>query len=73
MGDKSKIEARRARTGLDIAADRESKPDPVGVRCSFCSRDRGEVLAMFAGPGGIHICNECIALFAQEVAKRQEG
>ena len=71
MSAHSKVIARREQVGRDIASDRE--PAPVGVRCSFCRQRQGEVLAMFAGPGGVHICAECIDLFAQEIAKRRAG
>jgi hypothetical protein len=72
MGDRSKVTARHDQIGRAIAADRESKPGPIGVRCSFCSKRQGEVLAMFEGLGA-HICNECVGLFAEEVAQRREG
>jgi hypothetical protein len=62
MGDRSKV-----------IADQAGKPAPAGVRCSFCRQRQGEVLAMFAGPDGVHICAECIDLFAQEIAKRRAG
>ena len=58
---------------IDIEGERAGTPGQRAARCSFCSKERGEVLAMFAGPVGIYICNECIGLFAEEVAKRQEG
>ena len=73
MSDHSKVIARHERISRDIAADREGKPAPSGVRCSFCRKHQGEVLAMFAGPAGVHICAECVDLFAREMAKRKEA
>lgn len=66
LGDRSKVEARRE----DILTDRA--PESAGVRCSLCSKSQVEVLAMFSGPDDGFICNECIALFVEEVAHRRE-
>ena len=35
---------------------------PQRTRCSFCGKDAREVVRMIAGPGGVHICNECVRL-----------
>jgi ATP-dependent Clp protease ATP-binding subunit ClpX len=35
-------------------------------RCSFCHRDQGQVRRLIAGPDGVFICDECVAL-CQEV------
>ena len=32
------------------------------IRCSFCGKPRAEVGRIIAGPNGVFICNECIAL-----------
>ena len=37
-------------------------PGPLG--CSWCGKDKGSVKSLWAGSGGIHICNECIELMA---------
>ncbi len=31
-------------------------------RCSFCSRDEGEIRRLIAGPEGVFICDECVEL-----------
>ncbi len=31
-------------------------------RCSFCSKPQEKVQRLVAGPGGVYICNECVAL-----------
>ncbi|MBI4568771.1 MAG: ATP-dependent Clp protease ATP-binding subunit ClpX, partial [Planctomycetes bacterium] len=31
-------------------------------RCTFCTKSRGMVDSLIAGPPGIYICSECIAL-----------
>ncbi len=30
------------------------------LRCSFCGKSDEEIEKLAAGPGGIHICNECV-------------
>ena len=42
--------------------------DDSEVRCSFCGRDRTQVLKLVAGPGGAYICDECIELCNDIVA-----
>jgi ATP-dependent Clp protease ATP-binding subunit ClpX len=37
-------------------------PHAASIRCSFCSKAREDVRKVIAGPGGVHICNECIDL-----------
>jgi ATP-dependent Clp protease ATP-binding subunit ClpX len=32
------------------------------VRCNFCNKHRHEVNKLIAGPGGVHICDECVNL-----------
>lgn len=33
--------------------------------CTFCGKDQNEVARLIGGPGGIFICDECIAKIAQ--------
>ncbi len=35
---------------------------PPHYACSFCGRGREEVEHLIAGPQGVYICNECVAL-----------
>lgn len=30
------------------------------LTCSFCGKNSAEVEKLAAGPGGLHICNECV-------------
>ena len=30
------------------------------INCSFCGKSDKEVAKLAAGPGGLHICNECV-------------
>lgn len=30
------------------------------LHCSFCGKSEHEIAKLVAGPGGIHICNECV-------------
>lgn len=34
----------------------------VKNRCSFCGKRHDQVRRVIAGPGGVLICNECVAL-----------
>lgn len=67
VGDRSKVEARRAELARRLGT---LTPAPEGVRCGFCSKRQSEVSAMFEGPGTF-ICNECVMLFAGQLAQRK--
>jgi ATP-dependent Clp protease ATP-binding subunit ClpX len=32
------------------------------LHCSFCGKSEDQVQKLAAGPGGVHICNECVAV-----------
>ena len=32
------------------------------LRCSFCSKTEEQVAKLVAGPGGVYICYECVAV-----------
>ena len=32
------------------------------LHCSFCGKSEHEIAKLVAGPGGIHICDECVAV-----------
>jgi hypothetical protein len=32
------------------------------LHCSFCGKSADEVQKLAAGPGGVHICDECVAV-----------
>ncbi|WP_184521177.1 ClpX C4-type zinc finger protein [Muricoccus pecuniae] len=32
------------------------------LHCSFCGKSEAEIEKLAAGPGGVHICNECVAV-----------
>ncbi|MEU8378092.1 ATP-dependent Clp protease ATP-binding subunit ClpX [Streptosporangium sp. NPDC048865] len=34
--------------------------DPL--RCTFCGKSQKQVMRLIAGPGGVHICDECVGL-----------
>jgi hypothetical protein len=36
-------------------------------RCSFCAQSRDQVRIMTAGPGGVYICNECVAICVEQM------
>jgi ATP-dependent Clp protease ATP-binding subunit ClpX len=35
---------------------------PASLHCSFCLKSQYEIAKLIAGPGGIFICDECVAL-----------
>lgn len=39
-------------------------------RCSFCGKEQELVKRLIAGPGGVHICDECVTLCNQMIAER---
>jgi len=41
-------------------------------RCSFCGRSRDKIKKLFSGPGGVYICDLCIRLCGQILAKEEE-
>lgn len=38
-------------------------------RCSFCFRDQSQVRRLIAGPDGVYICDECVALCQEVLAE----
>ena len=36
--------------------------DRAGLQCSFCGKTQRQVRRLIAGPGGVFVCSECIAL-----------
>lgn len=58
----------------DTFDSRFSAPGEEGkVCCSFCGKDRTQVLKLVAGPGGAYICDECIELCNDIVADELAG
>jgi excisionase family DNA binding protein len=46
------------------------KPRPI-YKCSFCGKAQQQVRRLIAGPGGVYICDECIGLCNEIIAKEQ--
>ena len=42
-------------------------------KCSFCGKWNTDVRRMIAGPGGVMICNECVGLCKEILAKEEGG
>jgi excisionase family DNA binding protein len=65
--------------GADVEADTGSgaKSAPAGTgakrrphyKCSFCGKTNDEVRRLIAGPGGVYICDACVQLCNQIIAK----
>lgn len=55
------------------ATDQTSTTEPPKreYACSFCGKKTAEVRRMIAGPGGVYICDECIALCNQIIAEEE--
>ncbi len=50
---------------------RPRPPQPrVRARCSFCGRHQDASTALIAGPQGIAICDQCVALCSAMLAER---
>ena len=41
--------------------------------CSFCGKSQEQVRRLIAGPGGVYICNECIALCNEILAEEEHA
>jgi excisionase family DNA binding protein len=41
------------------------------LRCSFCGKRQEQVRRLIAGPGGVYICDACIGLCNEIIAKEQ--
>jgi hypothetical protein len=59
------------------ALDARLHPRPISrarpVRsCSFCGKSQDTVRRMIAGPGGVYICDECLALCTR-ILEQEEG
>src|SRR5919197_5355575 len=42
------------------------------LKCSFCGKSQRQVKKLIAGPGGMHICDECIDL-CNEIIEEELG
>ena len=47
---------------------RGRRSNASGPSCSFCGKAADEVARLVDGPGGVHVCNECIDLSAAIIA-----
>lgn len=45
----------------------------VKNRCSFCGKRHDQVRRVIAGPGGVLICNECVALCNTIIDEQERG
>lgn len=44
----------------------------IRERCSFCGRGRERIKKLFSGPGGVYICDLCVKLCGQILAKEED-
>jgi len=59
------------------AGARDPSTEPRGggrspYKCSFCGKRQEQVRRLIAGPGGVYICNACIAL-CNDILTKQAG
>ena len=40
-------------------------------RCSFCGKPQEKVRRLIAGPNGVFICDECVALCSEIIAEEE--
>ncbi len=53
-------------TIAETSASAEERP----LHCSFCLKSQHEVAKLVAGPAGVYICDECVALCNEAIAGR---
>jgi hypothetical protein len=41
----------------------------MGMSCSFCGKNQDQAQRLIAGPNGVYICNECVALCNEILAE----
>jgi ATP-dependent Clp protease ATP-binding subunit ClpX len=41
------------------------------AHCSFCTKSQEQAFTLIGGPGGIFICDECVALCNEIIAERR--
>lgn len=42
----------------------------ITYRCSFCGKSQEQIARLIAGPGGVYICDQCVAL-CQEIIQEE--
>ncbi len=42
------------------------------LRCNFCKKSQDEVANLIAGPDGLAVCDECVALFCDIIGEENE-
>ena len=52
---------------------RRNRGPRVEYRCSFCGKSQEQVHRLIAGTGGVYICDECIDLCQEIIAKEHAG
>ncbi len=40
--------------------------------CSFCGKNQDPVQRLIAGPGGVYVCGECVAMFSSGSGERSQ-
>jgi ATP-dependent protease Clp ATPase subunit len=45
----------------------------MSYKCSFCAKTQEQVLRLIAGPGGVYVCDECVAVFQPSRSDKLSG
>lgn len=53
------------------ALPQDRRTPPSARKCSFCGKASEHIERLIAGPGGVHICNECVELFSGMIAEHR--
>jgi len=70
-GDEAAEGRAKAAEAMATARKRLGWAENDPFHCSFCLKRSDEVAKLIAGPGGVFICDECVALCDQIIAGRE--
>jgi hypothetical protein len=57
---RQRIDKGRVRVYLTVRTYLTEAVMPKLLHCSFCGKSEKQIEKLVAGPGGLHICNECV-------------
>jgi hypothetical protein len=52
---------------------KEGCPAVTKLHCSFCKKSQDEVAHLVAGPEGLAVCDECVALLSDVIAEKDDN
>ena len=57
--------------GFMVVTDQRDRDRAYSYSCSFCGRLRDEVDYLISGPALLYVCERCVGLFDQILARRR--